>query len=220
MTSQLRLLWIVLCLLVLCSICASVSANLPPDVKIIKSAGSTVTGETITFDASSSRDPEGGKLTFLWTFFETGVEKSGPIVTYSYSTPGAKYIGLTVTDDQGATTTASAVITVKSSDPSATPQVTKTTPVPTQAFNVSPQETTPVTYEPTMAVPGVRPRPGAGENNMDTSSDTGSRASQMPAPEPAETPLTGSPILKYIIIGATGLVAVVLLAIVLLKRKR
>lgn len=216
MMSQSRLIWIVLCLLVLCSICASVSANLPPDVAITKSAGSAATGETINFDASSSSDPEGGTLTFLWTFFDTGAEKSGPVVTYTYSTPGTKYIGLTVTDDKGAKTTASAAITVKISDVFGTPQVTTTA----QVFNVSPQETTPVTYEPTRAVTRGRTGTGADENNMDTSGGTGSGANQVPAPEPTQTPLTGSPIFMYLIIGAIGLLIVMLLVIVVLKRTR
>jgi hypothetical protein len=104
MTLQSRLIWIVLSLLVLCSICAHVSANDPPNVIITKSAGSAVVGQTITFDASGSRDPEGGPLTFLWSFFDLDTEKSGSTVSQSYSTAGTKTVGLTVTDNQGAKT--------------------------------------------------------------------------------------------------------------------
>lgn len=236
MTLQSRLIWIVLSLLVLCSICAQVSANDPPNVIITKSAGSAVVGQSITFDASGSRDPEGGSLTFVWSFFDLDIEKSGPTVSQSYSTPGTKTVGLTVTDNQGAITISSAVIVVTSPQYGVKTQVTTlvtsaaTTQVPTlvtnrttlEPFNVTSETTTIV---PTEVVTGATPEgtsvpapvvtDGTG---IKPSGDTGPGSSQVPAQNPSGA-AGGSPVNIYVVLGVMAIILVGLFGFIMFKRQ-
>ena len=59
----------------------------------------------VRFDASSSTDPDGQLVSYDWQFGD-GNTGSGRIVTHTYETPGAYTPSLTVTDDRGATHTA------------------------------------------------------------------------------------------------------------------
>ncbi len=61
-------------------------------------------GQTVSFDASSSYDPDpGGSITnYAWNFGDSGTA-SGVTATHAYSTFGAKTVTLTVTDDFGVT---------------------------------------------------------------------------------------------------------------------
>lgn len=67
-------------------------------------------GETVTFDASESFDPEGTIVEYAWDF--DGMSATDMIVNYTYSAEGTFTITLTVTDDDGLTDTATADITV------------------------------------------------------------------------------------------------------------
>jgi len=58
--------------------------------------------ETVTFDASASYDPDGGKiLSYAWDFGD-GVKEvvSRPIITHTYTAYGSYTVNLTITDDQ------------------------------------------------------------------------------------------------------------------------
>jgi cyclophilin family peptidyl-prolyl cis-trans isomerase/chitodextrinase len=59
---------------------------------------------TVTFDASSSNDPDGSIISFAWTFGDrqTG---NGMQITHTYSNPGTFQVVLTVTDNTNATGT-------------------------------------------------------------------------------------------------------------------
>ncbi len=59
-----------------------------------------IDGATVTFDASSSYDPDGEIVTWLWDF-DDGVEGAGEIVEHSYSEGGTFEVTLTVIDDDG-----------------------------------------------------------------------------------------------------------------------
>ena len=59
----------------------------------------------VRFDASSSTDPDGQIVSYAWEFGD-GNTGSGRIVTHTYEVPGAYTPSLTVTDDRGATHTA------------------------------------------------------------------------------------------------------------------
>jgi hypothetical protein len=246
MTLKSRLIWIVLSLLVLCSICAHVSANDPPSVIITKSAGSAVVGQSITFDASGSRDPEGGPLTFLWSFFDLDIEKSGPTVSQSYPTPGTKTVGLTVTDNQGAKTISSAVIVVTSPQSGVKTQVT--TPVTSVATTqvpslVNASTTTPVTNitttqrpsnitgETTTIVPaevvtGVTPggtsapAPAVTDGTaIKPSGDAGTGSSQVPAQNPAGAAAGGSPVNIYVVLGVMAIILVGIFGFIMFKKQ-
>ncbi len=59
----------------------------------------------VRFDASASNDPDGRIVSYAWDFGD-GNAGSGRIVTHTYRDPGAYTPSLTVTDDRGATHTA------------------------------------------------------------------------------------------------------------------
>ncbi len=54
--------------------------------------------ENITFNASSSTDPDGNIISWVWTFGD-GLQNSGKSVVHKYSIPGTYTIRLTVRDD-------------------------------------------------------------------------------------------------------------------------
>ena len=64
-----------------------------------------VAGELASFDASGSSDPEGGPLTFRWSFGDGGVG-DGPAVGHPFAVAGVYEVVLVVTDASGATGTA------------------------------------------------------------------------------------------------------------------
>jgi len=68
-------------------------------------------GESATFDASGSYDPDGSIVSFSWRFGDGGVGY-GTSVTHQYQAAGTYTVTLTVTDNAGAKATASKIITV------------------------------------------------------------------------------------------------------------
>lgn len=63
----------------------------------------------VAFDAAGSVDPDGILTGYAWAFGD-GSTGSGPTVSHTYSSPGSYTAVLTVTDDRGATDSASVVI--------------------------------------------------------------------------------------------------------------
>ena len=70
-----------------------------------------IVNQSITFNASTSYDPDGTIVKYEWSFGE-GTNGIGKIVTHSYSSAGDYSVNLTVTDDDGATNTTSKLIKV------------------------------------------------------------------------------------------------------------
>jgi len=85
--------------------------NRPPVAVFTESAESVYTGETITFNASSSYDPDGSIVSYFWNFGD-GANATGTIVSHAYADNGVYTVTLTVTDNDGAKTSASALKTV------------------------------------------------------------------------------------------------------------
>ena len=218
MALQSRYIWVALSLLVLCSVCAQAAENMPPQVRLTKSSGTAIIGEQITLDASGSKDPEGGALTFLWFFADDNIEKSGPLVTYAYSTPGTKTILLTVTDNQGARTISSAKITVilPPSEKPSSPLVTETIPPANVTFQnltqMTPKANPIITMIPTTVL--TNDASGQSPGGAGAGSNPGSGSASANA-SPA-----GPPYIMYMIVGAVILVGVVLGGIVFVKRQR
>lgn len=92
------------------------STNTSPVASFSYSPENPVVGQTITFDASSSYDPEGTITNYEWDF-EDGNITSTPdvIITHSYASAGNYNVGLTVTDDDGLTDSTSTTINVAAS---------------------------------------------------------------------------------------------------------
>ena len=90
--------------------------NRPPVAIFTESAEIVDTGESITFDASESHDPDGGIVSYEWDFGD-GTSATGMVVDHSYVDDGAYLVTLTVTDDDGATNSASATKTVLNRPP-------------------------------------------------------------------------------------------------------
>jgi len=65
-----------------------------------------VAGLTVTADATGSSDPDGTIEAYAWDFGD-GNTASGPTATHEYAEPGTYTVTLTVTDDEGATDSAS-----------------------------------------------------------------------------------------------------------------
>jgi PKD repeat protein len=69
----------------------------------IDDPGHPIVGETITFDASPSYDPDGGAIVLYEWDFGDGASDTGQVVTHAYDTEGSYSVTLTVTDDDGET---------------------------------------------------------------------------------------------------------------------
>ena len=88
----------------------------PPVAAFTESAETVYTHEVITFNASDSYDPDGTIVSYWWNFGD-GTSATGIIVEHSYADNGSYTVTLTVTDNDGATHTATAIKTVLNRSP-------------------------------------------------------------------------------------------------------
>jgi PKD repeat protein/pimeloyl-ACP methyl ester carboxylesterase len=87
-------------------------ANQPPVASFMYSPEKPLVGEQITFDASSSYDPDGTIVKYEWDFGD-GNSAEGKVVTHAYTEVGNYTVNLTVTDNDGLTNSLSKVVEVK-----------------------------------------------------------------------------------------------------------
>jgi PKD repeat protein len=78
-------------------------ANQPP----IASFSSTVTNLSVAFNASGSSDPDGTVASYSWNWGDGTPAGSGVSPTHAYTAAGTYLVSLTVTDNNGASTTTS-----------------------------------------------------------------------------------------------------------------
>jgi glucose/arabinose dehydrogenase len=97
------------------------AANQPPAAAITASPTNGTAPLTVSFDGTGSSDPEGKPLSYSWDLNGDGTfgDATGPTASYMYTTAGVYHPSLRVTDDQGATDTASVAITVGNTAPTA-----------------------------------------------------------------------------------------------------
>jgi PKD repeat protein len=91
------------------------SANKRPQASFTAPASAKV-GETVSFDASASKDPDGTIAKYEWDLDGNGTYETAtgatPSVNHAYETAGSVKVGLRVTDNGGATATATQTVTV------------------------------------------------------------------------------------------------------------
>ena len=89
----------------------TVNPNQPPTANIQADKLTAYVGEPITFNASTSQDPDGEIVAYCWEFGD-GTTGSGIVVTHTYSATGNYTVNLTVTDNGGASDTDSINVSV------------------------------------------------------------------------------------------------------------
>ena len=99
--------------------------NQPPRASFTTSASWVRPGDSVTFNASSSSDPDGMIRSYIWDFGD-GSAGNGSVVQHRYGQAGTFRVLLTVVDDQGATDSATSYIVVSVTHP------------PVAAFSASP----------------------------------------------------------------------------------
>jgi len=83
----------------------------PPIASFTYSPSTPVAGETVTFNASESNDPDGTIVSYSWNFGDSTTD-TGMIVTHTYTAGGTYTVTLTVTDNDGLSDIASHDVTV------------------------------------------------------------------------------------------------------------
>lgn len=97
----------------------TMSGNSAPIVSFtVSPAGTVKVGESVTFDASATRDPNNDQMTFEWNFGDDNTQEGIGLssVTHTYNAEGAKSVTLTVTDSGDMTNFESKNIFVAAAD--------------------------------------------------------------------------------------------------------
>jgi PKD repeat protein len=93
---------------------AVVVENTSPTATIDVSPANATTGSPVAFDATNSTDADGSIAAYDWTFGD-GNATTGATATHAYAANGTYAVTLTVTDDDGATGTATTIVAVAAS---------------------------------------------------------------------------------------------------------
>ncbi|GAA3693036.1 hypothetical protein GCM10023081_33000 [Arthrobacter ginkgonis] len=88
------------------------TANTPPTASFTSSAN----GLAVSVDGSGSTDTDGTIASYAWTFGDGGTA-TGATASHTYAAAGTYTVGLTVTDDDGATNSTSSTVTVSQVPP-------------------------------------------------------------------------------------------------------
>jgi len=85
--------------------------NQSPTASFTADSTSGVAPLEISFDASSSSDPDGSIISYQWDF-KDGATGSGQTINHTFSSTGSYNVRLTITDNEGATDSTTKTITV------------------------------------------------------------------------------------------------------------
>ncbi len=97
-------------------------ANQPPVAQFTFSPPSPAPGAVVTFDGTPSYDPDGTIVSYGWDLTGNGViDRSGPVVTWTYPVAGTYNATLYVTDNQGATGQTTQLVVVAMAGPPGMP---------------------------------------------------------------------------------------------------
>lgn len=99
--------------------------NQSPIARMTATPSSGVAPLAVSFNGSTSSDPDGSIASWAWTFGDGGTA-SGATVSHTYTTAGSYTAQLTVTDNQGATGSTSAPISVSADTVAAPSNLTAT----------------------------------------------------------------------------------------------
>lgn len=80
---------------------------------------SPTVGQSVSFDASSSSDPDGSVSEYNWNIEDS--TRTGVSTSYTFDSPGDYAVTLTVTDNDGATSSESRTLTVSEDEPERSP---------------------------------------------------------------------------------------------------
>jgi len=105
--------------------------NRPPPTATFQAPASAKIGETVTFDASASKDADGTIAKYEWDLdgngsYETSTGATAT-TTKAFATPGTFTVGLRVTDNNGSTATTTSTITATNRAPTASFTATPST---------------------------------------------------------------------------------------------
>jgi glucose/arabinose dehydrogenase len=95
------------------------AANQPPTAVFTANPASGPVPLTVNFNGTTSSDPEGRALTYSWDLNGDGTygDATGATTSYTYTAAGVYHPSLRVTDDQGASDTASVTVTAGNTAP-------------------------------------------------------------------------------------------------------
>ncbi len=95
--------------------------NTPPVAQISATAQSLNGGLNVTFDGSTSYDPNGSVVSYAWNFGDGSMIQTNSTLSHFYANAGSYNVQLTVTDNQGSTGTASYLVKVADIAPPTAP---------------------------------------------------------------------------------------------------
>jgi PKD repeat protein len=88
-----------------------------PSVQLTAKPSSGAAPLAVNFDATGSSDPDGGALTYSWSFGDGTPNATGVTLTHVYQNPGVYTAALTVRDGRGGTASTTTQITVSTVPP-------------------------------------------------------------------------------------------------------
>ena len=102
-----------------CAVNVVLPENVPPVANCGPAARSGQINDTLTFDGSQSADPDGALVSYRWDFGDGSDAGDGQVVTHAFGAAGGYAVTLTVTDDRGATDTATCQVNIANAPPRA-----------------------------------------------------------------------------------------------------